>query len=302
MITIHELSLDALATFAEVARQSSFTRAAQRFHVTQSAVSHRVRDLERALGTALLERTTRSVRLTAQGRMLAEAVQTGLATIETGLQALRSHGAPRTLTVSCSPSFAIRCLLPQASRFRERHPDLELHIAADDRMADPRRDDIDVCIRYGAGQYPGLSVESLGPEWVHPVCSPDYQRRRRLRRPAQLAQQTLLHHDVLRDHPGRVDWSRWLARAGVHGVKADRGPRFSHAHLALAAALASEGIALGRSSLVADDLAHGRLVSPFGPRLKSGLTYWFLTQKGAQRRPEVEAFRDFVRGEVLSPR
>ena len=302
MRQIHELSLDGLAAFARVARLSSFTRAAEQLHVTQSAVSHRVRELEGTLGVELLARTSRSVRLTSEGRVLFDAVEAGLSAIADGLAALEAGRPAEVLTISCSPSFAIRCLLPRASLFRQAHPDLELHIAADDRIADPRRDDIDICIRYGAGRYPGMHVEALGTEWVYPVCSPELVRRRRLRRPAQLAEQCLLHHDVLRDHPGRVDWRRWLERAGLSDLPSDRGPRFSHAHLALAAALASEGVALGRSSLVAEDIAAGRLVRPFGPRIKSGLAYWLVTQRGAHRRPEVRAFGDFVRNRVLGSR
>ncbi|MCB9598461.1 MAG: transcriptional regulator, partial [Sandaracinaceae bacterium] len=104
----------------------------------------------------------------------------------------------------------------------------------------------------------------------------------------------LLHDEVLRRHPGRVGWQRWLEAAGARGVDPDAGPRFSHAHMALEAAVAGQGVALGRTTLVARDLAEGRLVQPFAFELESGLAYWLLTPRGAARSERVEAFRAWL--------
>lgn len=296
----HQLSsLDNLVTFAEVGKCRSFSRAARALHVTPSAVSHRIADLERQLGVELFARTTRSVRPTDAGRVLLASVESGLELIHEGFSKVSSATAQPSLTVSCSPSFAIRWLLPQVGNFRREFPELELHVAADDRLFDPRRDDIDVCIRYGAGNYAGLVARKLATEWVFPVCSPEFQKRHRLRRPAQLERLRLIHHDVLRDHPARVDWPRWLRRAGVEGQLRGGKVHFSHAHLALSAALAGEGVALGRTSLVKEDLARGHLVAPFGPRLRSGLSYYLVTSPGA--RPEVELFGKWVRRAMRAP-
>ncbi len=276
------MKLDALAAFVEVARERSFAKAAKALHVTPSAVSHRIADLESQLTVSLFVRTTRSVRLTAQGRELLSGVEPGLASIAEAVSRVRQGGERRTLTVSCSPSFAIRWLLPNIIQFRDTHPELEVHVAADDRIADPRRDDIDVCIRYGAGKYEGLDVARLTTEYVLPVCSAQFARQHRLRKATQLTRLPLLHHDVMKDHPARVDWPRWLRRAGVEASPAQRGIHFSHAHMALAAALAGEGVALGRTTLVRQDLACGHLVAPLKPRVRSGLSYWLVTE----RRPE----------------
>lgn len=294
MKAVHQLNnLEDLATFCEVAKKRSFSGAAQILHVSPSAVSHRIADLEEELGVRLFSRTTRSVRLTSEGSALFDKVDAGLESIRAGIAELHRPTATPSVTVSCSPSFAIRWLLPKMAEFRSQHEDIEVHVAADDRMADPRREDIDVCIRYGAGKYPGLKVKRLGIERVFPVCNPDFKKRHRLSKSAQLCRLPLIHHDVLRDHPGRVDWPRWLAQAGVAATTAERGVHFSHAHLALTAALAGEGVALGRSSLVEDDLTRGRLVAPFGPRVRSGLAYW-LVQPMEQPRAEVEAFTSWL--------
>jgi len=271
------VSLDALGAFLEVARHKSFSRAARALHVTPSAVSHRISELESQLEVELFVRTTRSVQLTPVARELLSSVAEGLRHIHEGLSRVRQADTSSALTVSCSTSFAIRFLLPRLADFREQHPELEVHVAADDRIADPRRDDIDICIRYGGGAYAGLWVERLSTEWVFPVCSPEYQRRHRLHAPSDLARALLVHHDVLGDHPGRVDWSRWLARAGLAREQGRRGTHYSHAHMALSAALGGEGVALGRSSLVKDDLTRGRLVVPFGPRVRSQLAYFLVS-------------------------
>ncbi|HEY6723262.1 MAG TPA: LysR family transcriptional regulator, partial [Polyangiaceae bacterium] len=255
MRMVHEsISLDALGAFREVARHKSFSRAARALHVTPSAVSHRIAELESQLGVELFVRTTRSVQLTPVARDLLSSVDEGLRHIHEGLSRVSQVGESSALTVSCSTSFAIRFLLPRLGEFRQAHPELEVHVATDDGIADPRRDDIDICIRYGGGIYSGLWALRLSTEWVFPVCSPEYQRRSKLRAPADLIRAVLVHHDVLGDHPGRVDWERWLARAGLDREHGRRGTHYSHAHMALSAALGGEGVALGRTSLVKDDL------------------------------------------------
>jgi len=274
----HQLpSLEELQTFREVARKRSFSSAARELHVTPSAVSHRISELEESLGVALFARTTRSVRLTDAGRRLLSGVDAGLDQIHEAISAIYAPARGPAITVSCSTSFAILQLLPNLPHLKAEIPDLEVHVFADDRLADPRREDIDVCIRYGAGNYPGLQATRLGTEWVFPVCSPEFRHRHRLKEPKQLLCVPLIHHDVLRDHPGRVDFPRWLKRAGVSGRATTAGTHFSHAHMALAAAIGGQGVALGRTSLVGPALGAGHLVMPLRPKVRSGLAYHFVT-------------------------
>lgn len=299
-LSMHQLApLDALHLFVRVAQARSFTRAAKELPLTRSALSHRIIDLERQLGVHLFERTTRSVQLTETGRALYEGIAPALEQVHESLARLHSKGLAR-LTISCSPSFALRCLLPHLSEFRALYPELEVHTLADDRLVDPRREDIDLCIRYGTGHYPGLTVSPLTREWVFPVCAPEFMRRHRLRAPAQLEKLPLIHHDVLSDHPKRVDWPRWFARAGLDPKAAVRGTHYSHAHMALSAALGGEGVALARTSLVRDDLTRGLLAVPFGPKVRSELGYYLVTSgaPGAQ----VRLFSDWLRKLVLAPK
>ena len=155
-------------------------------------------------------------------------------------------------------SFAARWLMPRLSRFRRAHHDIDVRVATSERLADFVSDGIDIAIRCGGGQYPGLTAEQLMPEDHFPVCSPKLLKgRHRLRTPADLARHTLLH-DVF-----TVDWAIWLRSAGIDNVDPQRGPTFLSSDHAIQAAVRGEGVVLGRSALVADDLAAGRLVRPF---------------------------------------
>ncbi len=287
-------SLEALLTFREVARRLSFTGAARALSVTQGAVSHRIRRLEDHLGVRLFERSSRRVALTVQGRLLSAACEDAFGRIEEALDQLTHEEDEKRLVVSCSPSFAIRWLVPHLPQLQAELPGLEVLLSADDRLVKPGVDGVDLCIRYGPGGYPGLDVQRLSVEWVTPVCSPSLaERAGGMKEVDDLVGQVLLHDEVLRGHRGRVGWTSWLREFGGEGVDPRRGVRFSHAHLALEAALAGQGIALARGILVARDLAEGRLVAPFTHALESGLAYWVLSPSGAVR-PAVQDFRRWL--------
>jgi LysR family glycine cleavage system transcriptional activator len=292
-------SLHGLIAFEAAARHLSFHRAAEELFLSPSAVSHRVRKLEEELGCALFLRTTRRVSLTPEGAALAGPVGEGLARLRAGVDALAAAAEQGPLTVSCSPSFAIKWLVPRLDRFRAAHPGIDLRISASDRLVDPAREAVDACVRFGPGGYPGLEVQPLAEERVFPVCSPHLLAAGPpLERPEDLARHTLLHDMVLADHALRVDWRRWLAAAAAAGVDARGGLRFSHASLALEAAMAGQGVALARGTLVRGDLAAGRLVKPFEVELDSGLSYWLVTAPAAAPRPRLEAFRGWLLAEI----
>ncbi len=285
-------TLAGLEAFEVAARHRSFSRAATELGVTQSAVSHRIKALETQLGCALFERRAREVDLTDAGRVLADPATQAFAALRAGVDRLRRGVGPHVVNLSCSPSFAIRWLVPRLPDLAARHPELRVRLDADDRLSVPGEAGIDACLRYGAGGYPGVAQTKLADERIFPVCSPTLGAR--LRDPADLATQRLFHDTVLRAHPGRIGWTRWLDAAGVlDRVDPEAGPRFSHAHLAIEAAIAGEGVALGRTTLVAADLAAGRLVRPFALELPSALAYWWLTA-AADERPALTRFRAWL--------
>lgn len=288
--------LNALPGFEATARHLSFSRAADELHVTHGAVSRAVRNLESHLGVRLLARATRSVRLTPAGAVFAVEVRD----ILERLAAAAASAAGRTagiVSVSTIDSFAARWLMPRLARFRRLHGDIDVRVAMSERLADFVSDGIDIAVRCGGGRYPGLSVELLMTEDHFPVCSPKLVGgRRRLRTPADLARFTLLH-DVF-----TVDWAIWLRSAGITTVDPHRGPTFLSSDHAIQAAIRGEGVVLGRSALVADDLASGRLVRPFALSLPAGFAYWVVCPPHALKRPDVKAFRDWLIAEALAAR
>jgi LysR family transcriptional regulator, glycine cleavage system transcriptional activator len=288
--------LSALGALEAVFRLGSVTRAARELHLTQSAVSHRLRGLEAQLGVELLGRHGRGVRLTSDGVRLARAAGEALQLLRDAVVAVTRKPSTRdVLSISCSPSFAIRFLVPRLSAFRAEHREFDLRVAADDVPVDPERSGVDASVRLAAGPSAGLACERLIDEVVFPVASPRLlERKPALRSPKDLAAHTLLHDEALADEPSRVGWAAWLAAARTPQVDPSRGVRFSHAYLALEAALAGDGVALARRTLVADDLVRGRLVAPFALAVPSGLSYWFATASGVRRSEPLSALRAFL--------
>ena len=241
----------------------------------------------------------RSIALTPAGQKLARAATDGLARISDAVAALTTRSEREVLNVSVSPSFAARWLVPRLERFRRLEPEIDVRISANDALIDPQTDGVDLCIRYGKGHYPGLVAALLLADDVSPVCHPSLlEREGALREPADLAGQVLLHDEMFPDDPDRPDWDKWFRAAKQSGINSGDGPRFSHAGLALEAALAGQGVALGRTSLVADDLASGRLVRPFDVSFRARISYWLVTPASPQIRARSQRFREWLLAEA----
>ncbi|MEH6401848.1 MAG: transcriptional regulator GcvA [Sneathiella sp.] len=288
--------LNALRAFEAAARCLSFSKAADELSVTPAAISHQIKGLEEWLGVALFKRLNRAVMLTDEGQTYVIGVREGLSTINMATEKLGRQDAVGALTVSTLPSFAVRWLLPRLSRFREQFPDIDVRLDALDRLTDFAKDNVDLVIRYGGGIYPGLFVERLLTEdSLFPMCSPALlEGAHPLRTPDDLRHHTLLHDDL------RVDWSTWLAAASVKGVDPTKGSSFNDSSMVLMAAIAGQGVALGRSTLAADDLSAGRLIKPFEMELKAGNAYFIVCPKEYAERPRIAAFRKWLLEEASS--
>jgi LysR family transcriptional regulator, glycine cleavage system transcriptional activator len=288
------LPLNALPSFEAAARHLSFSRAADELRVTHGAVSHAVRNLEDHLGVQLMIRATRSVRLTPIGASLAAEIRDILEHLAAATSAATGQSSG-IVSVSTIDSFAARWLMPRLFRFRQTHGDIDVRVATSERLADFVSDGIDIAIRCGGGHYPGLTAELLMKEDHFPVCSPKLLKGRYpLHAPGDLARHTLLH-DVF-----TVDWAIWLRSAGIDNIDPHRGPTFLSSDYAIQAAIRGEGIVLGRSALIADDLAAGRLVRPFELSLPAGFAYYLVHPARALKRPNVKAFRDWLMAEARS--
>ena len=299
------INLAALRGFEAAARHLSFTKAAAELNVTPAAVSHAIRELELDFKVRLFERSSRVVRLTPAGETLSRAVAEGLGTIGRAVQRLRAVDGRPKLMVTTSPSLAAKWLVPRLDGFLERHPEVDVRIDVSQRLADFAEDGVDIAIRFGTGDYPGLVVERLFEESVFPVCSPNVLKSKHpLKEPRDLKHHTLIHIDWDAQWATWPNWAMWLRAAGAPEVDATRGLHLSQTALALQAALDGHGIALGDSTLVADDLTAGRLVRPFSMALKgpSQFAYHLVHAPRRAEEPLIKAFRRWVLDEVAGTR
>jgi LysR family transcriptional regulator, glycine cleavage system transcriptional activator len=237
-------------------------------------------------------RATRSVRLTPVGASFAAEARDVLEHLAAATLAATGQTSG-IVNVSTIDSFAARWLMPRLRRFRRAHGDIDLRVATSERLTDFVSDGIDIAIRCGGGQYPGLTSELLMKEDHFPVCSPKLLKGRHpLRTPADLAHHTLLH-DVF-----TVDWAMWLRSARTDKIDPHHGPTFLSSDHAIQAAVRGEGVVLGRSALVGDELAAGRLVRPFELSLPASFSYYVVCPSRVLKRPSVKAFRDWLIAEA----
>ncbi len=285
--------LGALHAFEAAARHLSFKAAAADLHVTPGAISQQIKLLEDRIGAPLFLRRTRGIELTEAGRTLLIPTQQAFRLLTDVVARLRETDSGKILTVSLLPSFAALWFVPRLGRFRDRHPDIDVRISATPKLAEFDRDDVDVVIRYGLGRYPGLHIEHLLAEDLFPVCSPKLLAGPApLKKPADLARHTLLHDEL------RQEWALWMRAAGVEGIDISRGPSFSLWELAFHAAIAGQGVALGRSTLVGQYLKSGQLVRPFRISSPSEFGYYLVCRPERVKEPKIAALRGWLKDEV----
>jgi len=299
----HIPGLQSLKAFEASARHLNFTRAAAELNVTPAAVSHQIKELEEAVGVPLFQRTSRHMQLTRQGQILKPAIADALEGLTRALQKLRQVENPTQVHVTASPSIAAKWLVPRIDRFLETMPGADVRIDVSSEPLDFDREDIDVAIRFGDGVYPGLVVEKLFHDTLFPVCSPDLLKGAKpLREPKDLLQFTLIHLDWEAQGAVWPNWRMWMLAAGVKDFNDTRGLHFSQTSLAVQAAVDGHGVALGDSTLVADDLASGRLVKPFELSLRSPaqFAYHLITRRDTAERPMTRAFRNWIIAEAAA--
>jgi len=292
-------ALNALRAFEASARHLSFTRAADELAVTPAAVSHQVKALEDLLGVTLFRRTKRALLLTDEAQAVLPGIRDGFERLLAAVEQLGAVGKTGVLTVSLAPSFAVKWLLPRLDRFQAAHPEIDVRVAASMELVDFGIGDVDIAIRYGAGNYPDLVVERLVSDTVYPVCSPALLKGpHALTSPDRLRDHVLLHDDSPDDDETCPTWPMWLKAAGVAGVDAARGPRFNQSSLVLEAAILGRGVALAKSTLADADVASGRLVRPFDVSVPVNFAYYVVYPETKAALPKVRLFHDWLRQEA----
>lgn len=280
--------LNALRAFEAVARNLSFSKGARELHVTTAAVSAQVRALEARLDQKLFRRQGRQIALTAAGRLLFPGVERGMREVRQALQRLEAERTGGVLNVTMLPGFLQKWLMPRLGDFQERHGSIDLRINTGDAPVDFDRTDFHAAIRFGPGATEGVDAVLLLEDWILPVCSPRYlSRHPDLRTPRDLERHDLLYVDS-------DLWDPWFQAMGAHG-KIRRQKVLNDAMAILMAAELGEGIALSRWSLVARDIAAGRLVRPLPGAVKTAWSYWFLTPTQHRDMPKVRIFREWLK-------
>ncbi len=285
--------LNALRAFEAGARYLNFTRAAEDLSVTQTAVSHQVRTLEGWFDKRLFVRKGKGLELTEAGAALYPVITQALDQISEVTTRVRGAVQRRTLTVSVTPTFGSRWLAQRLGRFWQELPDIDLRLHHSFHLADLAREDVDIAIRHGTGDWPGLTVERLMTAQTAAICSPKLlEGQHGIRTPADLRHHTLLHERDYRE------WTEWLMAAGVAEVDAQRGPIIDNSTALFNAALEGHGVLLGIPEMLSEELEAGTLVMPFGSTPDPNLAYYIAYLPDAIERPKVKAFRDFVMDEI----
>jgi LysR family glycine cleavage system transcriptional activator len=287
--------LNALKAFEAAARHESFTRAAEELFVTQGAVSHQVKALETELGVKLFNRERQRLVITDAGRQYLAILRDAFDRIAVGTERLLQRQSSGALTVSTSPDFAAKWLVNRLGRFAEEHPNIDLRVSATLHHVDFAREDVDLAVRHGDGNWPGLDVMRLSPEYLFPVCSPKLLAgRNRLAKPGDVLKFTLIHVD------DRKNWKRWLEVAEGPEVESLHGPVLNRESMAIDAAVDGQGIALARMTLATTDLISGRLLRPFAEELRLSKSYWIICPQATANLPKILTFRQWLLAEAAS--
>ena len=263
--------------------------------VTPGAVSHQIKRIEAHLALLLFERHNRRVVLTEAGVKLAATLHTLFGELNEALAQIKEPKEPR-IRVSALPSLAAKWLVPRLHRFEAAYPALKVRIDTGDHLVNFAYESIDVALRYGAGNYRGVHVERLMAADAFPVCSPRLLEdgQAPLKKATDLKRHTLLHDESSDRSRGVPNWGMWLKAAAATQVDPRRGPVFGSIHLAIEAALAGHGVAMGIAPLVEHDLRSGRLIRPFELKLPNAFSFWVVCQRKRATDPVIRKFRNWL--------
>lgn len=286
-------SLNALKVFESAGRHLSFTEAAEELNVTQAAVSRQIRSLEEWFDTKLFKRVHRGLELTPEGRTLLPTLTQSLDKIAAACASANNRA--RDLRVKIMPTFAYRWFLPRMPRFSQLQPDIDLRLTSAWRSVDFDIEDFDCGFSFGFGGWDGMHETKLLPELVAPICSPAFLKKDiPLKEPEDIGRHPLLHS------PSHMaDWAIWARKAGLSDLDTSQGQRFDTLDMAMYAAQAGNGIALGDYYLIQEELQTDRLVLPFPDLLiDTGMAYYFVCPEELAHHPKIEVFRSWILEEI----
>lgn len=283
--------LQALRALESAVRLASYTQAAEELAITQSAVSHQLRELETLLGEKLFRRAGRNMLPTARARAMADRVREALQLLESAIGDAPSRRSSGTLNLSVLPSFAAQWLLPRLGGFHARHPQISLHIRTSLELADFRRDGVDAAIRFGAGRWDGCEATLLAHDRICAVVSPRFANGRPPLRLQDLQPQQLIGNPF-------EPWTPWLRAAGLDWPEPKPRLVLGDAALVIAAAASGQGVALTRELLARDELQSGRLMQLSEVSLPTRHAYWLAWPLGSRKTALIKLLGDWMAAEL----
>jgi DNA-binding transcriptional LysR family regulator len=297
-------SLDALRGFEAAARHLSFTNAGAELALSQSAVSRQVQALEEDLGVKLFQRRTRALALTEAGELYYREVSKALRQLRDATAGVRVATDP-VVRVTTPITFASLWLVPRLPGFQTRHEDITVHVAADNTVRDLERASLDVAVRYSTAEIAGAGAHLLFGEQVVPVCSPALAHEAgRSPTPERLMRLPLLYYEEAEGRTPWLTWNVWAEAMKLPAPGKRRGLSFTHYDQLIQAAVAGQGLALGRLPLVKRLIDQGKLVAPLkGDRYATrsqGRAYWVIVSERAAARAEVRTFVAWLRKEATA--
>ncbi|MEZ5936085.1 MAG: LysR substrate-binding domain-containing protein [Alphaproteobacteria bacterium] len=285
-----------LHTFVTIVRAGRMAGAADALGLTPGAISQRIKALEAQIGRRLLDRDRRGITLTRAGDALFKKLDPAILQIEQALGDMPQQSTSKRITISTTSSFAATWLVPRLHRFTALHPDVDLAVETESRLVDLMSEPVDLAIRHGLGNYPGLEGHALMVPELTVVGSPDLLAHGEpVMEPMDCLRYPLLH-DV-----GRRDWAMWAEAVGIGMPIPTNGPAYADDHLLVRAAVAGQGLALVADIYAADDLAAGRLVQAFRGSWPGQFGYYLTGLPVTFRKTAVRAFKAWLMNEVQDP-
>ena len=286
-------SLNSLKVFEAVARHLSFTKAAAELYVTQAAASHQIKILEGQLGVALFVRHPRRIQLTNEGKILLPVMSRSLDAIASGVEKITSDTGLGMLRVRLGPSISAKWLSPKLNDFWRHNPDINLSLFHSNEEVDFSREDIDIAITYGDGNWPNVESSHLLSLDLFPVCSPALVNGFG----EDFCEADLEHMPLLHD-ANYHSWSQWVKGAGIVGVNPNRGVIIDDTNVLVQAAIDGQGVAIGSSLVVNEHLRSGRLVRLFDHILRPDESYYIIYPKAHSQRQNVRLFKNWLLSQI----
>lgn len=270
--------LSGLHYFACAGKHLSFSKAAEELHLTPSAISYRIKQLEEQLGFALFHRFSRHIVFTSEGKSLYATLSTPLSEIRAGIRHICNQEMEGSLVLSCTPSFAGNWLIPRLRSFTAACPGIDIHLRCRSDLVDFETENVDLAVYYGEGHHPELHVVPLMAEELTPVCSAEYANRYGLHESAEGLRDCVLLHDSSPWPNAQYfsEWSIWANWAGLTHLDVQRGCSFDRSELAVNCARQGLGVAIGRMRLMKGLLEEKALVAPFAPACPSPQKYYLV--------------------------